>query len=256
MKVNRIANIALAVTLTMTIVSGGYWAYADNVGNVRQSLVQHQRTKAQRRVTVKDQVAIDPTAVQRKVTEPMVGMKNVHRLGSIAIPNLNISLPIYDQPYNNQTLSKGAQQMKAVNDKNIEVDTAMGNGNYVLVAHNYNDGKSMLSPLQQYINKDAPYLVNGKKQGNDWLNGAPIYLANDQGVFEYQIDSQRTLDAKDTSIRRNTDQAELNVITCLFPSDQYRIDTHAKLVKQWEWSNVPNDVLRALSARYNLKEGV
>lgn len=240
----------------MTISSGGYWAYAANVGNVRQSLVQNQRAKTQRQIKVHDQISIDPTAVQRKVTEPISGVQNVHRLGSIAIPNLNISLPIYDQPYNNQVLSKGAQQMKAVNDKNIEVDTAMGNGNFVLVAHNYNDGKSMLGPLQQYINKDAPYLVNGKKQGNDWLNGVPIYLANDQGVFKYQINNQRTLDAKDTSIRRNTNQAELNVITCLFPSDQYRIDTHAKLVKQWNWSNVPNTVLRALSTPYNLKKGV
>lgn len=256
MKASRIANMAIAVTLTMTIASGGYWAYADNVGNVRQTLVHHQqRSQRKVRARVQDQITINSEAVQRKVMEPMTGAKDVHRLGSIAIPSLNISLPIYNQPYNEQALSKGAQQMRAVNDQNIEVDTAMGNGNYVLVAHNYNDGKSMLSPLQQYINKDAPYLVNGKKQDNGWLNGTPIYLANDQGVYEYQVDNQRTLDEKDTSVRKNTEQAELNLITCLFPSDQYRIDTHAKLVKQWNWPDVPNNVLHALSMHYNLKEG-
>lgn len=217
--------------------------------NVKQNILERRTAN----VKSVPSVQLSPAAVKGKVTAQIYKGK-YQRLGTVAIPDINICLPVYDQPYNSQALSRGAQQLKSVNASKIEVDNAMGSGNFILVAHNYNDGKSMFSPLQQYINKDAPYLVNGRPAEDHWIDGMNVFMANDKGVYKYKIISQKTISATDTSVRRDSEEPELNIITCLFPSDTYRIDTRAKLVKQWSWNNAPNSALKPFDNTYNLRK--
>lgn len=244
-------NIFLITSIIAVAITGGYYAYTQNIGNLQQTIVNRNRKSKAK--LANEQMKIDPSAIRRKVVNNQYQNKHWQKLGNIVIPNLQISLPIYNQPYNQDALKIGAQQLKSVNNQNIEIDNSMGNGNYILVAHNYNDGKSMFSALQQYSNKDEPYFVNHKLGTNNWLNGAVIYLANDQGVYQYTIDNQQTINEDDLSVRKNNSQATLNIITCLFPSDTYRIDTQAHLTKKWSWNSAPNDVLKCLNQPYNLK---
>ena len=165
----------------------------------------------------------------------------MNRVGTVAVPDLGILLPIYNKPYDEQALLVGAQQLEA---KGKDADQAtIGKGNFLLVAHNYTDGKKMFSPLQQNIGLNAPYLVNRHAQDNHWLDGKKIYLANDKGLYEYTIDVQRTIPGYKTDIQNNTDKPEINVITCLEPDDSWRIDTHGNLSQKWSWDQAPSDIV-------------
>lgn len=166
---------------------------------------------------------------------------NLNRVGTVAVPDLGILLPIYNKPYDEQALLVGAQQLEA---KGKDADQAtIGKGNFLLVAHNYTDGKKMFSPLQQNIGLNAPYLVNRHAQDNHWLDGKKIYLANDKGLYEYTIDVQRTIPGYKIDIQNNTDKPEINVITCLEPDDSWRIDTHGNLSQKWSWDQAPSDIV-------------
>lgn len=247
MRISAWANLCLGLAIGTVIGTGGYYLYSQNVGNVRQHVVDHQRA-----VTVDDQTVPDRNTVRDQVVKNDYEKRGWQRLGTIAMPKLSIRLPIYNQPYNAAALKIGAQQIKARKDK-TEVDTTIGTGNFILAAHNYADGKTMFSALQQMANKDAPYLVNNQPGHNAWLNDAKIYLANDRGVYEYRIDDQYTVKKDDLSVLQNTDDAVLNIVTCLYPSDEYRIITHARLVKQWDWQTVPDHVLIAVGmGKYNV----
>lgn len=247
MRINAWANLFLGLAVGAAIGSGGYYLYMQDVGNVRQRVVNHQRA-----VTVDDQTVPNRNAVRDQAVKNDYEQRGWQRLGTIAIPKLSIRLPIYDQPYNAAALKIGAQQIKARKAK-TEIDTTIGTGNFILAAHNYADGKTMFSALQQMANKDAPYLVNDQLGHNDWLNGSKLYLANDRGVYEYRIDDQYTVKKDDLNVLQNTDDAVVNIVTCLYPSDEYRIITHASLVKQWDWQTVPNRALIAIGAgQYNV----
>lgn len=249
----KLANLAVEITLCMTICSAGYLAYSQNVGDVKQRVVSAQQIKEKENI-VKNADQANLYQVKRKVLAQTESKLNIQRQGVIAIPDLSIYLPIYNKPYNTTALKKGAQQLNAVNSNNVEINNSMGSGNYILVAHNYSDGKSMFSPLQQHINKDAPYLVNNKANDVNWLDGIQIYTANDKGIYKYQIENQRAIPERQVSIRKDTSKPTLTIITCLFPSDQYRIETQATLVKSWEWDSAPNNVLEYFNQKYNLKK--
>lgn len=250
MKLQKWLNIVLTFSSFCVIASGAYLVYSSNMFGLKQNAIQSQR-----KVVIQDRRVkkISAEKLKKEVTNNVYKNKGWNRLGVVTIPFLNISLPIYDHPYDEQALAKGAQHLNAVNKNQISVDGSIGSGNYILVAHNYNDGKTMFSALQQNLNKDAPYLVNNSTQTNNWLSGKKVYVANDQGIYEYTIDDQKAIKGIDTSVRQNTEQAKLSIITCLFPSDQYRIDTEGTLTNYWSWSMAPQSVLQKINIKFNLK---
>lgn len=156
-----------------------------------------------------------------------------HGEGTIVIPALNIRQNIYSQS-NSEALNKGAEQLR-----NSAYQLKFGEGNLVLAAHNYNDNHRGFSRLQQNTNQDAPYLVNDQRNSNNWLNGTEILIVNSDRIYVYSIDGQNTVRASDTSVLEQTTNRELNLITCLFPSDQYRIVTHANQTGSFTWEQAP-----------------
>lgn len=92
----------------------------------------------------------------------------------------------------------------------------MGRGNYGLASHNFYDGKTGFNPLQQNLKQDTPYIVDGKKQDNDWLNKERIYLADKKGIYEYRIVRQHVVKPDDVSVLNPTKQARVSIITCLY----------------------------------------
>lgn len=156
--------------------------------------------------------------------------------GSVIIPSLEIRENIYRQS-DKFALNKGSELLNTSGDYK-----SFGNGNLVLAAHNYNDNMHGFSRLQQNANHDEPYLVNSVLGTNDWLNGQKILIVNKKNIFVYNIDGQRAVKATDTRVLFQTPNKELNLITCLFPSDNYRIVTHAQQINSYTWSDVPQAI--------------
>lgn len=233
----KFSDIMLTIGVVSLLFFGGYYIYSANLFNSTQAVA----SSSHKPLVVSDSKVPDShveTIHQEAIKNDQA---NLNRVGTVAVPDLGILLPIYNKPYDEQALLVGAQQLEA---KGKDADQAtIGKGNFLLVAHNYTDGKKMFSPLQQNIGLNAPYLVNRHAQDNHWLDGKKIYLANDKGLYEYTIDVQRTIPGYKTDIQNNTDKPEINVITCLEPDDSWRIDTHGNLSQKWSWDQAPSDIV-------------
>ncbi|MDF7626509.1 class A sortase [Lactobacillaceae bacterium L1_55_11] len=159
--------------------------------------------------------------------------------GYVAIPDMGIFMPIYDDAYNQHALDLGANTA----NKDTPVPK-MGEGNYTLAAHNWDNGYTGFSALQQTLNQNAPYLVNGQTGQSDWLDGKKIYMANADGIYTYTVRSQTTVNQDDVSVldvnARINGNPKLTIITCLFPNIKYRIITNAEFTNFSSWQNAPD----------------
>ncbi|MFL1696009.1 class A sortase [Weissella kandleri] len=201
--------------------------------------------------------------IQRKAKQP-ISRKQVAQMvmrdqnpddrfnkqGFVAIPSRAILLPIYDDAYSNQGLNLGADFANRTHeDPNGTQVPVMGQGNYGLAAHNFNDGQTGFSALQERLNQNQPYLQNGRLNGSSWLNGNKIYLANADGIYEYVIRGQKTVQKDDVGVLDSSQNAQLTIISCLFPSTEYRIVTSSDLVHNYSWEAAPKQVI----GYFNLK---
>ena len=75
-------------------------------------------------------------------------------IGKIAVPAVNLKLPIY-YGISNDNLLRGAGTMKK--------DQKMGKGNYTLAGHHMNNPNILFSPLAKAKVGEKVYLTNGKK---------------------------------------------------------------------------------------------
>ncbi|MDY5435982.1 class A sortase [Peptostreptococcus porci] len=131
--------------------------------------------------------------VERLNLQTVVNAKNKvnfdNASGAIAIPDINLSLPIFDA-LNNYNLAYGAGTMKE--------NQVMGNGNYALAGHNYPDSpKILFSPLVK---------IN---QGN------VIYLTDFSFIYIYNTLSITTIKPTQVDVINDTDGVtELTLITC------------------------------------------
>lgn len=112
---------------------------------------------------------------------------HVPTVGKIAIPSVNILLPIVPG-VSNASLSTGAGT--------LHEHQTMGRGNFALASHNMNDYKTLFSPL-----------LNIKKQ-------AKMYLTNGSKVYEYTVVTKRYIAPTEISVIDNHNTAELTLITC------------------------------------------
>lgn len=241
--VKKIINILIVLDIVLISLFVGIFAYNKNAFNIRQIVGEYQRQE------MVDNVRIST----REITQIQAQSKNV-KVGTIAIPKLGILLPIDDQPFSTTALKRGAQQM-STNNGNWQT---LGKGNFIVVGHNYANGYQYFSALQQYANDDYPYLQNGKKVNNNWLNNLHIYIASHDKIFDFKIDDQKIVDKDDYQMLNDSRYPEINLITCLEPNDKYRIVTHGMLNKTWDWNNAPKEVVSYFdlkSHHYNIEKG-
>lgn len=247
----KIGYISLLWTLGLSVISLGtkimyqnnIWSVQTNALNYVQRYKQHE---SDRKDKFDDSSRID---ISKMVMHQAV--KGLDKQGFISIPSRNILLPVYNDAYSDKGLNAGANYAnKSVIDPTGEHKPIMGEGNYGLAAHNFNDGQTGFSGLQQYTNHDSPYLQNGHLKGSDWLNGQKILLANAHGIYDYRITGQTLVTNKKISVLNPTQTAQVTIISCLFPSTDYRIITHGKLKNIYTWDNAP----RKLVNEFNLKE--
>ncbi|GMA69202.1 hypothetical protein GCM10025879_04480 [Leuconostoc litchii] len=74
-------------------------------------------------------------------------------------------------------------------------------------------------------------------------------MANSHGIYQYMITGQTTVTSTEVSVLNPTKKAQLTIISCLFPSTEYRIITHAELKKTYSWQNAPDKLI----GEFNLK---
>ncbi|GMA69203.1 hypothetical protein GCM10025879_04490 [Leuconostoc litchii] len=163
---------ALLVTCVISLfVLGGSYIYQKNIVGIKTAILKP--IQQQERKIANQKVSQDNTSRAR--IRQMV-MRNVtqkfKKQGFVSVPSQNILLPIYNDAYSDEGLNLGANYAnKSEKDPDGQKQPVMGQGNYGLAAHNFNDGKTGFSALQQSTNSDSPYLKDGKLQGSSWLNG-------------------------------------------------------------------------------------
>jgi sortase A len=230
----------LTIFFTLLMVGGfGFGLYQMNVFHVRSQVVSYQNARTTK--VIKTAV----TGEKRQAIAELL-MKQTHsdegltKQGFVAVPSVGILQPIFDSAYTDKGLNAGANYAnRSEVDPTGQNIPVMGQGNYGLASHNFNDGHTGFSPLQEKLDQDDPYLVNGKFGTSDWLDGKAVYLANGDHIYEYTISGQDLVKKGTISVLNPTADPEVTIITCLFPSTEYRIITHAKLTKSWDWQNAP-----------------
>ncbi|WP_240758619.1 class A sortase [Lactococcus lactis] len=178
---------------------------------------------------------------QRLMRETQTDLK---KQGFVSIPVVGILEPIFNDAYSEKGLQAGANYANRSSiDPTGKQVPVMGQGNYGLASHNFDDGLTGFSGLQQNYQNDSPYLVDGRRQKSNWLNKQAIYLANSDGIFEYRIKQQRLVKADDVSVLDPSQKAQVTIITCLFPSTAYRITTIGQLKKSYTWDKAPGHII-------------
>lgn len=148
-----------------------------------------------------------------------------YSLGQIAIPDLNMKLPIY-KGVSNYVLATGAGTMKP--------DQRMGEGNYALASHNYFGDRTILfSPL-----------VYAKP-------GMMIYTTDLDNIYEYEITSVDIIEPTKVSvIYDHKDTTEITLITCddIYASNRYCIK--GKFVMKYKAKDASQRVLQSFNINW------
>ncbi|ATF41856.1 class A sortase [Weissella paramesenteroides] len=238
----KIDKIFQYILLIIILCSISYICYQQNWFDVHNKIVQEIRAH---KVVIEDNKKmslVDRNRIrQRLMRETQTDLK---KQGFVCIPVVGILEPIFNDDYSEKGLQAGANyaNRSRVDPTGRQVPV-MGEGNYGLASHNFDDGLTGFSGLQQNYQNDSPYLVNGQRQKSNWLNNQAIYLANSDGIFEYRIKQQRLVKADDVSVLDPSQKAQVTIITCLFPSTAYRITTIGQLKKSYTWAKAPDPII-------------
>lgn len=124
----------------------------------------------------------------KQVAAAALNRDDVGTLGKIAIPAVNLSLPIL-KGLSDTALSTGAGTMKA--------DQTMGQGNYALAGHYMTNKGILFSPIA------------------DTQLGEKIYITDLSQVYTYQIDVKKVVDPTQVSIIDDVPGKKMiTLITC------------------------------------------
>lgn len=239
----KITTILIEIILGIVLILGiGYAAYQYNWFGIHGQVVKEIQSHKTTVDTTPIKKNSDRQAIMRRLmrdTQP-----GLQKQGFVSVPQVGILEPIFDDAYLKKGLNAGANYAnRTQNDPQGTQAPVMGQGNYGLASHNFDDGLTGFSGLQQHYQDDAPYLVAGKRHENKWLNNKSIYLANASGIYEYRIARQKVVTADNVSVLNTTNRAQVTIITCLFPSTQFRIITTGYLTKTYTWGKAPSRVV-------------
>ncbi|MFK3658766.1 class A sortase [Pediococcus pentosaceus] len=238
-KINQIFQYTLIIISIFFII---YIFYQKNLFNIHNKFIQEYRSHRVIVDTKKKISLVDRNKIRKQLMRQT--QTGLQKQGFISIPVVGILEPIFDDAYSERGLRAGANYANRTQlDPDGEQVPVMGKGNYGLASHNFDDGLTGFSGLQQNYQDDSPYLVNGKRKKNNWLNNQPIYLANNDGIYEYHIKQQKIVKADDVSVLNPKQKAQVTIITCLFPSTSYRIITIGKLERSYTWRKSPTYII-------------
>ena len=163
------------------------------------------------------------------VMKAMMDGQQLPVIGGIAIPDLEMNLPIF-KGLNNSSLYYGAGTMKE--------NQVMGEGNYALASHHVfgitGASKMLFSPL------------------DDAKEGMKIYTTDKENVYEYTITKKYVVDPEHVEVIDDVDgQKELTLVTCTDAEATQRVIVKARFEKKSSYDAADTAVKKAFSQTYN-----
>lgn len=192
-----------------------------------------QVTKEEIEVNKEAEASFDFAAVQSLSTEMILAAQmnaqDLPVIGGIAIPELEINLPIF-KGVGNTEIAYGAGTMKA--------DQVMGEGNYALASHHIfgieGASKMLFSPLD-YAEE-----------------GMTIYLTDKEKVYTYVISEVKVVSPEHVEvIDDRPGKTEVTLVTCTDFDATNRIIVHGTLQSAVEFEKAPAEALQAFEMKYN-----
>ncbi|MTB63974.1 sortase [Streptococcus sp. zg-86] len=150
-------------------------------------------------------------------------------IGGIAIPDLNVNLPIF-KGLSNVALMYGAGTMKETQE--------MGQGNYSLASHHIfgitGASETLFSPLEKA------------------KEGMKIYLTDKQNVYTYVVTSVQSVTPESVYVIDDVEgQTEITLVTCEDFEATMRTIVKGRLESSIPYNETPKDVLKHFEKQYN-----
>lgn len=237
-KAKKLSRLLTDLFLVVLVVLGVALIFNKSIRNfiIGQNTNKYQVAQVSKE-TIEQNKAVETTfdfaQVQSISTESILAAQmaaqNLPVIGGIAIPDLQVNLPIF-KGVGNTELSYGAGTMKE--------HQVMGQANYSLASHHVfgvaGDSQMLFSPL-----------VNAKE-------GMAIYLTDKDKVYTYVISSVEvvTPDAVYV-IDDQPGQTEVTLVTCTDAEANFRTIVKGTFVESVAFEQAPTDVLKAFEAKYN-----
>lgn len=154
-------------------------------------------------------------------------LKAKHFIGVVAMPQINLSVPI-SEGVSNQTLKQGAGTLRK--------DQQMGVGNYALAGHNMHKSSTILF---------GPLYTSAKV-------GQKIYLSDLKHVYEYKAILVRQIPATDVGVVSDTPEKIVTLITCNNDGSA-RIEVRGKFVKKYAYKTASHKLKNTLTQNVKAK---
>lgn len=192
-----------------------------------------QVTKEEIETNKEAEASFDFAAVQSLSTEAILAAQmeaqNLPVIGGIAIPELEMNLPIF-KGVGNTEIAYGAGTMKE--------DQVMGERNYALASHHIfgieGASKMLFSPL------------------DNAQNGMKIYLTDKEKIYTYVISEVKIVSPEHVEvIDDRPGQTEVTLVTCTDFNATNRIIVHGTFVESVEFEKASPEVLKAFEMTYN-----
>lgn len=173
--------------------------------------------------------AVEPISLQ-SVLKNQTSQVDLPAIGGIAIPDLDINLPIF-KGLGNTELFYGAGTMK----KNQVMG---GVNNYALASHHVfeleGSSKMLFSPLERA------------------KTGMTIYLTDKSMIYTYVITSVESVAPDRLDVLNDSPgQSEVTLVTCTDQAATNRIVVKGNLESSVSYDQAPKDVLKAFQYAYN-----
>jgi len=161
------------------------------------------------------------------VAKARMNKNAIHVIGSIAIPSVDLYLPI-GNGVSNETLALAAGTMKA--------DQEMGKGNYALAGHHMIKHGALFSPL--YYKSKV---------------GQMIYLSDAKNIYAYKTSKRTFIKATDVQVIDDVPGKSLVTLITCDKTGAGRLMIQGTYVQKWAFKQAPDSVQKSFASHFNNK---
>lgn len=237
-KSSKLGRVFSNILLTLMVIVGLLLIFNKSI---RNALIVMNSNKYQVTQVTKEEIeenkeaetTFDFSSVRALSTESILSAQmsaqNLPVIGGIAIPELEVNLPIF-KGVGNTELAYGAGTMKE--------DQVMGERNYALASHHIfgiaGAEKMLFSPLD-----------NAKE-------GMIIYLTDKEKIYTYVISEVKVVSPDHVEvIDDRPGQTEVTLVTCTDYNATNRIIVHGQFKESVEFEKASDEALEAFEMTYN-----
>lgn len=232
----KIKNIIINVILLILLLIGLTLIFNDPIKNflVNQMTTEHSLKKATKETiqeNAEKETTFDFDGVKsldfQTVVKSRLYQDDLYTLGGIAIPAVNLNLPIF-KGVSNYSLIVGAGTMKP--------DQKMGAGNYALASHHMLEADMLFGPLTRAE------------------LGQTIYLTDLDNVYEYRITKKEYVDPNRVDLIEDVaDKKLITLVTCDATGAQ-RLIVQGELKSQTSYKKASDQMIAAFNLDRNTYE--